>query len=201
MFSMPSDIHPLKTVLALAALAFVTAPAEAGHARPSAPGFSVQAPTQQGVTASSTEVIANGVDAERAFQSDSSTARASINSNGAGTASDFSPLPASDDLDASATGEVRGRQLLRAMADLPQVGGNGAKSSLSLDFWDDPTSARSAVDDQAIRPAESSTQGNARPGAHSNVMIPLPMAAWSGLSVFGGVGFVAGLRRLGRRFR
>jgi hypothetical protein len=31
-------------------------------------------------------------------------------------------------------------------------------------------------------------------------MIPLPMAAWSGLSVLGGCGFVAGLRKLARRF-
>ena len=86
------------------------------------------------------------------------------------------------------------------MADLPQVGATGAKSALSLDFWDDSTSARSTIDDQATRPAESA-QGNARLGAHSNVMIPLPMAAWSGLSVFGGVGFASGVRRMMRRFR
>jgi hypothetical protein len=31
-------------------------------------------------------------------------------------------------------------------------------------------------------------------------MIPLPIAVWSALSVFGGVGFVAGMRRVARRF-
>jgi hypothetical protein len=70
-----------------------------------------------------------------------------------------------------------------------------------LEFWDDSTSARSAVDDRAVGNVDPSSQGNARFGAHSNVMIPLPMAAWSALSVLGGMGFVAGARRVARRFR
>ena len=58
-----------------------------------------------------------------------------------------------------------------------------------------------SVDDQATGNSDA-TQGTMRSvaGAHANVMIPLPMAAWSGLSVLGGVGFVAGIRRAVRRF-
>jgi hypothetical protein len=85
------------------------------------------------------------------------------------------------------------------MADLPQVGVVSSNPSLTLDFWDDAASARSAVDDRASGSADFASQANGRSEAHSNVMIPLPMAAWSGLSVLGGVGIVGGLRRLKRR--
>jgi hypothetical protein len=111
---------------------------------------------------------------------------------------ELSPLPANE-FDAAATGQLRGKQLLQAMADLPQVGASANKSSLSLDFWDDASSARSAVDDRATEASETATQANARSGAHSNVMIPLPTAAWSGLSVLAGAGLAGGLRRMGRR--
>jgi len=199
MLSRPSDIHPLKTVVALAALALVAGRAQAGHSRPAPHQAAVQVSSQKDVEAGEMEVAANGVDAERVFQGDSSSARATSSGAAGVASSDLSPLPASDAFDAT-SGEVRGRQLLRAMADLPQVGATSGKSSLSLDFWDDSTSARSAVDDRTPAP-DLTTQGNARLAAHSNVAIPLPMAAWSALSVFGGMGFTAAARRLAKRLK
>jgi len=142
---------------------------------------------------------ADGVDAEQALQIDAAAAKASVNAAPAASQAELSPLPAIQPFEAAAAGELRGKLLLQAMADLPQVGATANQSSLSLDFWDDASSARSAADDRATGATEAA-QGNGRSGgAHSNVMIPLPMAAWSALSVFGGVGVVAGMRRAARR--
>lgn len=194
MLTQPADIFPLKTLLAFAALALFTNAANAGRVRSAGQEPSVQVSLAQ--QASASDVDADTIDAERVFQSDSAAPRNSAISALAGNG-ELSTLPSSDEFNATGTGELRGKELHRAMADLPQVG--ASSNTLSLEFWDDATSARSAVDDRSVRAGEAS-QGNGRSG-HSNVMIPLPMAAWSALSVLGGVGFVSGIRKVARRFR
>jgi hypothetical protein len=201
MFTRPSDIRPL-IVLAFTASTLVASQAEAGRVRvevgPELPIHVLNEARQ--ISMAAMDADGHVIDAERVFQGDASPSRNVANAV-ATSGSGLSTLPSSDDLDASGTGELRGKELLRAMADLPQVGGTSDSSSLSLEFWDDATSARSAVDDRATGAAEFAVQGHVRAGAHSNVMIPLPMAAWSGLSVLGGMGFAAGVRRVARRGR
>ena len=192
MLTRSSDILPLKTVLAFAALAFVASQADAGRVRSAGQELAVHVSTE--VQANTSDMDAGAIDAERVFQNDSSAPR-TVASPAANAGSDLSPLPSSEAFEAAGAGELRGKVLLRAMADLPQVGGTSDRS-LSLEFWDDSATARSAVDDRAVGAAD---QGNARAGAHSNVMIPVPMAAWSALSVLGGFGFAAGVRKLARR--
>jgi hypothetical protein len=201
MLTRPSDIPPLKTVLALALIALAAGRADAARTRPASQDLQVQAAAAKEVNVGTGDVAADGVDAEQALQLDFAAARSAAVGSSATSDTDLSPLPTNQELDAASTGDVRGKLLLQAMADLPQVGTPANKSTLSLDFWDDAGSARSAVDDQASRTSEAA-QANVRgiAGPHSNVMIPLPMAAWSGLSVFGGVGLVAGIRRAARRF-
>jgi hypothetical protein len=204
MLTRPSDISPLKTVLAIAVLALTATQVEAAGARPGDPDLRVQVPSTKEFDGGKS-IGPDGIDAEQALRIDFAAGKSAAGAGLASSDAELSPLPTNQEFDAATTGEVRGKLLLQAMADLPQVGASANASSLSLDFWDDASSARSAVDDRASGAADSA-QGNARSGAgaaagaHSNVMIPLPMAAWSGLSVFGGVGFVAGVRRFARRF-
>ena len=200
MFTRPSDIRPFKTALAFALLALLAGRAEAGRAAFPSTDVRVQVPSAKQVDEDEATVGSDGIDAEQALQVDFASTRTFANTRLASQDTELSALPTSQAFDEAATGEIRGKLLLQAMADLPQVGAAASYSSLSLDYWDDASSARTTVDNRA-RGAADSAQGNARGGdAHSNVMIPLPMAAWSGLSVFGGVGFVAGLRRISRRF-
>jgi hypothetical protein len=195
------DLHPLKTVLALTVLAVAAGQAEAARTRSAAQDLGVQLPATKEVKSTEADVSPNGVDAEQALQIELGGAKAATGPGLATPDAELNPLPTDQTFEsAGAAVELRGKLLLQAMADLPQVGASANKSSLSLDFWDDASSARSAIDDRASA-ANEGAQGNPRAGgAHSNVMIPLPMAAWSGLSVLGGCGFVAGLRKLARRF-
>jgi len=61
-------------------------------------------------------------------------------------------------------------------------------------FWEDARAPYSDFDYNDLV-VEVSARGA------SNVLIPLPAAAWSGLTVMGGVGLMAGLRKLRRRLR
>jgi hypothetical protein len=200
MLSRPSPISPFKAVVAFAALTLAAAHAEAGRAWPASRDLGPQIVAAKEVDGVNRDFGADGVDAEQALRIDSVSTEAAVHDRLASSDAELSPLPANHEFDAAATGEVRGKLLLQAMADLPQVGASANRSSLFLDFWDDASSARSAVDDRASGTVDAA-QANARSGGvHSNVMIPLPMAAWSALSVFGGVGFVTGMRRVARRF-
>jgi hypothetical protein len=57
------------------------------------------------------------------------------------------------------------------------------------------------LDDRANGSAELGSASINRSGGQANVMIPVPLAAWSGLSVLGGLGLLAGVRRVVRRFK
>jgi hypothetical protein len=193
----PLHIQPFKAAIALAVLASV-GQADAARTRPVSTDAPIHVTPAIGPAQGSVGLPAEGVDAERVFQGEPLEIPRAASTTTLPNGAELSPLPASAEFEPPVTGEVRGKLLLQAMADLPQVGVVSSNPSLTLDFWDDAASARSAVDDRAS--ADLASPANGRSEAHSNVMIPLPMAAWSGLSVLGGVGIVGGLRRLKRRF-
>lgn len=66
-----------------------------------------------------------------------------------------------------------------------------------LEFWEKSKSTRMDLEYNDAAPASADVRGAAAPG---NVLIPLPAAAWSGLSMLGGMGVLAGIRRLRRKF-
>jgi len=71
---------------------------------------------------------------------------------------------------------------------------SSTSSSALAQFWEQSASA-DFVFDQIASDGGANAAG---PGA-GNVLIPLPAAAWSALSVMGGVGVFAGIRRVFRR--
>lgn len=93
------------------------------------------------------------------------------------------PAAASGGLDSLFASTVAGRAPRKAM----------------LMFWEEADGSDGDVSysDLAVE-AVAAAGGRGNTG---NVLIPLPAAAWSGLSLMGGVGAMAGLRRLRQRLR
>jgi len=194
-----SHTRSLSLALALGTLALAGSQAHAGHVAPSQDGIPRMpvAHVADNASADLADLRPTGLDAERALQGVSPAAKPIKPQTTDERPANLSPLPANGVLDASPNVELRGKSLDWAMSDLPQVGSSPRTTALSLDFWDDATSARSAVDNRTIGPVESVPTNSARvAGNQSNVMIPLPAAALSALSVFGGIGCVAGMRRI-----
>ena len=123
-----------------------------------------------------------------------------------------------DDLEVSGSADLTGEDLtdtifaLQSSSNIFKQTDNGSLDSLrsysvtGLDvdrdtfvlFWDDAIAADGDLDYNDLV-VEVSTAGGTRGG--SNVMIPLPAAAWSALSVMGGVSLMAGLRKIRERLR
>jgi hypothetical protein len=78
-----------------------------------------------------------------------------------------------------------------------------SKSKALLTFWADSSSAADAGLDSGIsaEAAAAAAATIATGSGPSSVLIPLPAAAWSALSVMGGVSVMAGFRKIRRRFR
>jgi hypothetical protein len=72
--------------------------------------------------------------------------------------------------------------------------GSSAPDSFMLVWEDTPTSSTKSDYDYNELVAQAA---GAVPGA-DNVLIPLPLAAWSGLTVMGGVGIATGIKRIRR---
>jgi len=194
-----SNFPPLTIAFALAAVVSLSGSrAQAGRAASSSDGFGQI--RQSAVAPSQTDRMDSALDAERVFRDGAAQARSAAAPSDA-DGSTLSPLPDSGELDSDVTGELTGKSLSRVLSALPRVGSDASPATL-LAFWDDASSARSALDDRATAAGELSSaavQGAGHTGAQSNVMIPLPMAGWSGFSVLGGLGLFAGLRRIIQR--
>jgi hypothetical protein len=195
-------VRTLSLVMGVAALTVAPCAVEAGHvasAPRELPAVHVRSNASTPVTPGADQLTSHGVDAEKAFRSDTLSGRSESTSSGPVQAPALNPIATDGEFDSAPTGELRGKLLYRVMSDLPQVGSAAKTSPLRLDFWDDASSARSAIDERALGTAELTAGGTGRLPGHSNVMIPLPTAAWSGLSVLGCVALAAGIRRLARR--
>ena len=170
--------------------------------------------------------LSNDGGADQIFQSDvvSAKAVASFARNSqtfgllSGTGGAFNPLfstAGGSGLDASGAADLRGDALLNTIFALqsggtvhprtgPQVQSylvsEAGKSDSYLMFWEDTNTAGADFDynDLVVELAAAAAPGGA--GAN-NVAIPLPLAAWSALSVLGGMGALAGARRLLRGLR
>jgi hypothetical protein len=91
--------------------------------------------------------------------------------------------------------ELRGNGLMNTISALQSRPPRSAHA-LGLPWADDADETDLSSFDIPV--ADAAAAGVA---GRDNVLIPLPLASWSALSVLGGVGFVAGLRRMARRFR
>jgi len=80
--------------------------------------------------------------------------------------------------------------------------GRGKPKAL-LTFWADSSAAADAGLDTGVsaEAAAAAAAAIATGSGPSSVLIPLPAAAWSALSVMGGVSVMAGFRKIRRRFR
>jgi hypothetical protein len=107
-------------------------------------------------------------------------------------------------LDLSGGTSLQGRAIARAIFAFqssnlakPAPGPNVSKDDEEfLAFWEGPQSTRSDRSSGGdVRTTSSSPTSASDLSAPTTVLIPLPTAVWSGLSVFGGYGVVAGLRK------
>jgi len=189
------------TVAAFAVLVLAATRAEAGHAVSALEGQPLHilaASNPSGTAAERMSLSLNSLDVEKAFGSDSTTGGVAVSSTASAPSVALNSLPASGEVNPSSTGQLRARELFQVMSDLPQVGSPKRNAPAgALEFWDDASSARSTVDDRATGAADIAAQASGRSG-QQNVMIPLPPAAMSGLSVLAALALVGGVRRLTR---
>jgi hypothetical protein len=77
-----------------------------------------------------------------------------------------------------------------------------AKPKALLSFWAESSAAEVGGDDSLSPEAAAAAAAALAAGTGpSNVLIPLPVASWSALSVLGGCGLFAGIKKMRRRFR
>jgi hypothetical protein len=157
--------------------------------------------------------------ADQIFQSDyvaaDSVAAFARNGETVGTVdgSDADPLAdGGSSSDIFEPADLRGQELSNTIGALAG-GGNGnsgsgnarktagKKPAPSLTFWED--AAASDADYAGVSPesAAALAAAVAAGAGPANVLIPLPAAAWSALSVMGGVGALAGFRKIRRRLK
>ncbi len=95
--------------------------------------------------------------------------------------------------------DLRGKGLSLTISALQNVSPSIRSARLSpatLDFWNETATDEIDVTYEGVT-AEFSTRNRVE---RPNVLIPLPAAAWSGLTVLGGVSLLAGARKIRRRF-